>query len=60
MANLAEVVTKRLANLDTASGTNRKSMDRAIALADLYSHVKPQEYILPLNAMAGFCGPYDK
>jgi hypothetical protein len=60
MANLVEAVTNRLADLNSPSNQQRTSMDKAIALADLYANVKPQEYILPLNAMAGFCRPCDK
>jgi hypothetical protein len=60
MAKLVEQVTDRLAEIE--NGPNRKaaSMERAIELADRYASVKPQEYILPLNAMAGFCRPCDK
>jgi hypothetical protein len=60
MANLVEKVTNRLAELDNAPSRKLSSVDRAIELADLYASVKPQEYILPLNAMAGFCRPCDK
>jgi hypothetical protein len=28
----------------------------ALRLADLFEDVRPQEYVLPLNAMAGFGG----
>ena len=60
MTTLTEKVTNRLAEIDSVPNRKSSSVDRAIELADLYANVKPQEYILPLNAMAGFCRPCDK
>jgi hypothetical protein len=54
------MVANRLADLNNAPDPKRTSTERAIALADMYANIKPEEYILPLNAMAGFCRPCDK
>jgi hypothetical protein len=60
MSNLIEQVKSRLSEIENAPKSQQAHLERAGELADRYASVKPQEYILPLNAMAGFCRPCDK
>ncbi|MCA3002797.1 MAG: hypothetical protein ACK5RJ_13940 [Burkholderiales bacterium] len=56
-ATLAEMVEKCLESAE-AEVSKKLLADAAIReasrLADMYEHIKPSDYILPLDAMAGF------
>lgn len=53
---LADVVTERLATDARMKDTSIFSPEvvEALRLSELYAIGKPKEYVLPLNAMAGF------
>ncbi len=52
--NLTERVKRVREKLSKDAGLSKEALD-AIALADKFPSVQPDVYVLPLDAMAGFC-----
>ncbi len=57
MSDLVERVKARLSQIEEVPESQQTHLERAEELSDQFASVKPQEYVLPLNAMAGFCRP---
>ena len=53
---LVEAVRIAIANEQTSVGFDAAVID-AMRLADLYEDIKPTDYVLPLDAMAGIPSP---
>lgn len=63
---MSDKLTKQVKKAQDTLGKDRKSavlskeaLD-ALALSEEFSAIKPEVYVLPLDAMAGFCAANDK
>lgn len=56
MTTLADAVRQRIVDVEEQAELSVE-LARAEALSDLFSHVTPETYVLPLDALAGFAAP---
>ncbi|MDP3135244.1 MAG: hypothetical protein Q8N17_02790 [Burkholderiaceae bacterium] len=55
-SQLVEAVMVAMSKGQADLNTN-PAIEEAMRLAELYEYIKPQEYVLPLDAMAGLPSP---
>jgi len=57
MTKLADAVRQRIVEVTEDEYKASVELLRAEELADMFAHVVPEAYILPLDALAGFAAP---